>query len=82
MLLDLEKRVSTMVRIRRTSMLDWYSLNVVYHKEVVGLMHVVGMLETMWVSVLMSIQVSSSVVKRVTSCKSFLRINREVIWAK
>ena len=77
----LETEVSIMAEIRRTSRLDQPNPKVVWHKEVVGLLHVVGVVETTSAIVLMSSRVCSSAVKRGTTYKSFVRISREVkIW--
>ena len=61
-----ETEVSIMARIRSTSRLD-NPYKVVWHKEIVGLPHVVGVVKTTPVSVVMANQVVSCAVKRVTS---------------
>lgn len=55
-----------MTRIRVTSRLDKPSPKVLWQKEVVGLLHVVGVVKTIQVSVVMVSKVASSAVKRVT----------------
>ena len=67
MLLHVEIEASIMARIRRTSRLDQHSPKVVWHKEVVGLMHVVGVEGTTSVRVMNVSKVASSAFKRVTS---------------
>ena len=59
-------KLSIMVRIHRTSRLEQPSPKAVCHMEVVGLLHVVGVVETKMVSVVMASQVACSAVKRVT----------------
>lgn len=77
-----KREVSIMPKISRTSKVDQPSPKVVCHKEVAGLLHMVGVVETMPMSVMMAIQVALSAVKRVTSRKSVLIISRMVeIWA-
>ena len=62
-----ETEVSTMARIRRTLRLDQASPKVVWHKEIVGLLHVVGVVEPTLVSVVMVSQAVSNAVKMVTT---------------
>ena len=56
-----------MARIRRTLRLDQPSHKVVWHNKVVGLLHVVGVVETMPVSVVMANRVASNTFKRGTT---------------
>ena len=65
--LHLRTKVSIMARIHRTSELDQHNLKVVWHKEVVGPLYVVDVVETTQVSVVMARHVVSSVGKRDTS---------------
>ena len=62
-----ETEVCTMTRIRRTTRLDQPNPKVVWHKVVVGLLLVVGVLETMMISVVMASRIASSVTKRDTT---------------
>ncbi|KAH0761440.1 hypothetical protein KY290_017513 [Solanum tuberosum] len=68
--------MSIIVRIRRTSELDQRSLRVVWHNEVIGLMHMLSVVGTTQVSVVIVSLVVSSVVKRVTSLKSAFRTGK------
>ena len=61
----LETKVSIIARIGRTLRLDQPCPNLVRHKEVVGLLHVVRFVETILLIVVMASQVASSEVKRV-----------------
>ena len=56
-----------MARIHRTSRLDQPNTKVVWHKEVVGFLHVINVVEPTQVNVMMARHVVSNVVKRVTS---------------
>ena len=53
-----------MDRIHRTSWLDKHTPKVVWYKEVVGLVYVMGVVETMLIRIVMASQILSSVVKR------------------
>lgn len=55
--LHLEIYGSIMARIYKTSRLDKHSLKVVWYNEVVGILYVVGMVETTQVSVVMASEV-------------------------
>ena len=60
----LETKVSIIARIGRTLRLDQPCPNLVRHKEVVGLLHVVGVIETTLVSVVVASWVVANSVKR------------------
>ena len=62
--LCLKIEASTMSSICRTSRLDQPSPKVIWHKEVVGILHVVGVVETTLVNVVMASWVASSAIKR------------------
>ena len=62
-----EIKVIIMVEIHRTLRLHQNSPKVVWHKEVVGLLRMVGVAETISVSVVMATRVFSYAVKRVTT---------------
>ena len=62
-----EIEASIAVTIHSTSRLDRPNLRVVCHKEVVEVLHVVDVLESILENVVMSRRVVSSVVKKVTS---------------
>ena len=65
--LHLETKVSIMARIHITSELDRHSLKKVWHMEVVGLLHVLSVVELTQVNSVMAKNVAFSVGKRVTS---------------
>ena len=67
-----------MTTIRRTSNLEHCSLKKVWHKEVVGLLHVFGVVGTTQVNLVMARHVVLNAVKRVTSLKSALRTHNVV----
>ena len=73
-----ETKVRIMDRICRTSKLDQKSLKEVWHKEEVGILHIPSVVEPTQVSVMMARQVTSSMLKRVTSYESALRTGRVV----
>ena len=56
-----------MVRIRRTSKLYKFNFKELWHREVVGLLHVLGVVGTVKLNVVMARHVTLSVVNRVTS---------------
>ena len=65
-----------MTRKYRFSRIDKPKPKVVWHKDVVGFLHLVNMVEPTLVDVLLARQVVSSVVKNVTSRESALRTNK------
>ena len=66
--------VSIIARIRKSLRIDKPIPKVVWHKKVVGVLHVVGVVESTLVSVMMAIWVVSNAVKSGTTRKSFPRI--------
>ena len=62
-----EIEVSTMARIRRNIKLFQRSLEEAWHKEVVGILHMLSVVELTQIIVMIDRQVASSVVKRETS---------------
>ena len=63
-LLAPRNEVSLMDKIHRTSKLDQHSPKVMWHKEVVGLMYMVDLVETTLLSIVMASGVVSSVGRR------------------
>ena len=62
-----ETEVSIAITIHSTTKIDRPNLKVVRHKEVVGVLRVIDMVESTLANVVMVRKVVSSVVKRVTS---------------
>ena len=73
-LMNQETKVSIMARTHSVSELDQHSLKVVWHKEVVGLVYALSVVETTQVNVMRDRHVASSVDKRVTLSESTQRI--------
>ena len=77
-LLHPETKLKIMARIHRTSKLVQHSLKEVQQREVVGLLHMLNVVEHTQVNVLIAKAVASSVFKRVTSWENAKRNGKAV----